>query len=80
MCTSMSGAIPLDCPSAAICYTGTKCNEYWREGSICTAALLTSNSDVVSQHNNLGGITFREALKQLYTNLVSEFCSTFLHT
>jgi len=35
--------------------------EYWRAGST-SAIPLTSASDVVGQHNEIGGITFGESL------------------
>ena len=33
--------------------------EYWWEGSTLTAISPTPTSDVVGQHNKIGGITFR---------------------
>ena len=33
-------------------------NEYWWGGSISIAVSLTSASDVVGQHNKIGGINF----------------------
>jgi hypothetical protein len=36
--------------------------EYWREGSTSTAISTTFASDVVGQHNKIGGITFGAAL------------------
>jgi len=39
-----------------------KCNGYWWEGSISTAIPPPSASDVVDQHNKIGGITFGSAL------------------
>jgi len=36
--------------------------EYWWEVSTSTAIPPTSTSDVVGQHHNIGGITFRAAL------------------
>ena len=36
--------------------------EYWREGSTSTAIAPTLASDVVGQHNKIGGITFGAAL------------------
>ena len=40
--------------------------EYWREGSPSTAIPSTSASDVVDQHNKIGGITFGDALVLQY--------------
>jgi len=36
--------------------------EYWREGLTSTDISPTSTSDVVGQHNKIGGITFRVTL------------------
>jgi len=36
--------------------------EYWWEASTSTAWPPTSTSDIVSQHNKMGGITFGAAL------------------
>jgi len=36
--------------------------EKWWEGSASTAIPSTSASDVVSHHNKIGGIIFRQAL------------------
>jgi len=38
--------------------------EYWWEGSTSAAILPTSASDVMGQHNKIGGITFGAALVQ----------------
>jgi hypothetical protein len=35
--------------------------EYWREGSASTAISTTFTSDIVGQHNKIGGITFGTA-------------------
>jgi len=36
--------------------------EYWWEGSASTAIPTTSTSDIVGQHNNIGGVTFGATL------------------
>jgi len=36
--------------------------EYWREGSTSTAISTTFASDIVGQHNKIGGINFGAAL------------------
>jgi len=36
--------------------------EYWLEGTASTAIPPTSTSDIMSQHNKIGGITFGAAL------------------
>ena len=38
---------------------------YWQQDSASTAIALTCISDVVGQHNNIGGITFRAAIRVL---------------
>ena len=59
----MSDAILSDCPSAAICHTQQQIvTEYLWEGSTSSAIPPTSTSDIVGQHNKIGGITFRAAL------------------
>jgi hypothetical protein len=40
--------------------------EYWREGSTPTAISTTFVSDVVGQHNKIGGITFGAAFVKLF--------------
>jgi len=40
--------------------------EYWREGSTSTAISTTFASDVVGQHNKLGGINFGAALVYMW--------------
>ena len=57
-----------DCPSAAICCAATKWNGILIASFklLATTALApTSASDVVGQHNIMGGITFRAALMYL---------------
>ena len=36
--------------------------EYWQEGSASTAITPTPASEIVGQHNKIGGITFRAAI------------------
>jgi len=43
--------------------------EYWWEGSTSTAIPPTPASDVMHQHNKIGGITFGAALVDLGGNL-----------
>ena len=45
--------------------------EYWWEGSVSTAIPPTSTSDIMGQHNKLGGIFSRAAL---YSTLL---CTVF---
>jgi len=52
----MSDAILSDFPSAASCHMATN-TEYWREGSTSIVTPPTSTSDVMGQHNKIGGIT-----------------------
>jgi len=66
--TSMSDTVLSECPSAAICHTGTNVMGCWWEGSTC-AAIPTSTSNVVGQHHKTEGITFRAALVK-YTILL----------
>ena len=54
--TSFCQIAPL-LPSVTKQQNGT---EYWLEGSTSTAIPTTSNSDVMGQHNEIGGITFGE--------------------
>ena len=44
------------------CHLQQNVKGYWWEGSASTAIPPTSTSDTVSQHNELGGITFGAAL------------------
>jgi len=49
------------CQTAPLLLPGTwqqSIMEYWWEGSDSTAITLTSTSDIVGQHNKIGGITF----------------------
>ena len=65
ICTSMWDAIESDCSSAAICHIETKCNGIlvWRFHIYCHSTVSpTSASDVVDQHNKMGGIIFTAAL------------------
>jgi len=43
--------------------------EYWREGSASVRIPPTSTSDVVGQHNKIGGITFGAAVASRETHL-----------
>ena len=63
--TPMSDAILSDFPSAASCHMATN-TEYWREGSTSIVTPPTSTSDVMGQHNKLGGITFRATFVFLF--------------
>ena len=45
-------------PPAAIWRTAIKLMGYWRQGSTSTAIPPTSASDVVDQHNKIGGVRF----------------------
>jgi len=66
-----SYALPLQtpfCQSATLLPSVTwqqNAMEYWLEGSTFTVTPPTSTSDVVGQHNNIGGTTFRAALMYL---------------
>ena len=46
--------------------------EYWREGSTSTAISTTFASDVVGQHNKIGGINFGAALVFVYHSTFSK--------
>ena len=61
----MSDAVLSDCPSAAIFHTATKDKGMPVKGSASTAIPPTSTSDVVGQHNEVGGTAFRAALRLL---------------
>jgi len=53
------------CQTAPILPSGTQQQnvmEYWWEGSTSTATLPTSTSDIMGQHNKIGGITLGAAL------------------
>ena len=41
--------------------------EYWWEGLTSTAVPSTSASDIMDQHNKIGGISFRAAFVYLHT-------------
>src|SRR5258705_14005340 len=74
---TMSYAILSGCPPAAFGCTETKLMGYWKEGSTSTAIPPTSASDVVDQHNKIGGISFGAPLivpykESLYTRGISE--------
>jgi len=43
--------------------------EYWQEGSTPTAIPPTSTSDIVDQHNEIGGINFGAVLVLLENTL-----------
>ena len=58
---SMTDVIVSDCPSQQQHVT-----EYWQEGSTSTAKPLTLTSDVMGQHNKIGGVTFRADLVHLW--------------
>ena len=45
--------------------------EYCQEGSASTAIPPTLTSDVMGQHNKIGGITFRAALIQIYYGMLA---------
>ena len=51
---------------------------YWWEGSTSTAISPTSTSDIMDQHSNVGGITFRTALILFLSLLDSEADNPFL--
>jgi len=59
----MSDAIWSDSSAAAICHMATRVMEYWWEGSTSAAVPPTSISDVMGEHNKIGGITFKPALR-----------------
>ena len=63
MHASMSDAILSDRPSAAMCGRATKYNGILVEGSTSTTIPPASTSDVMGQHNKIGGITFEAALE-----------------
>jgi len=46
--------------------------EYWQEGSTSTAVSTTLASDIVGQHNKIGGINFGAALVTLWLHNISE--------
>ena len=58
----MSDAILLDCPSAVICRTATEFNGILAGRFNLYCISTTFASDVVGQHNKIGGITFGAAL------------------
>ena len=45
--------------------------KYWREGSTSTTIPLTSTSEFMGQHNNVGGITFRTTIVWFIWSLLS---------
>jgi len=57
--TSMSGTVPSDRPSAAICLTATKCHRILAGRFILGCHTPT---DIVGRHHKNGGITFGAAL------------------
>jgi len=74
ICTSVSDATVSDCPSADICCTQQHVMEYWCEGSTSTAIPPTSASDVADQHQNIGGIAFRAAVRLTIKNEINSEC------
>ena len=62
MRTSLSDGILSDCPSAAICHTATKCKGILARRFHLTVTPPTPASDIVVQHNKMGGITYKAAL------------------
>ena len=63
--TFASQALPCQtpfCQTAPLLSRQQNLTEYWREGSAFTAIPPTSASDVVGQHNKVGGITFGAVL------------------
>src|SRR5258705_5533954 len=70
-------AILSDCLPAAIWRTATKLMEYWREGSTSTAIPPTSSSDVVVQHNKIGGISFGAPLIQGSSLLIPYYATPY---
>jgi hypothetical protein len=69
----MADAVLPDCSSAAICRSATEPTSYGQEGSASTVVPPASVSNVVVQHNKIGGITIG-ALTQL------EICSKLRST
>ena len=62
------------CQTAPLLPSGTQQQnvmEYWWEGSTSTATLPTSTSDIMGQHNKIGGSTFGGALKNAYLTCIS---------
>ena len=51
---------------------------YWQEGSTSTAIPSTSTSDVVGQHNKIGGITFRATLVCSFIKQIMNKCRSFI--
>jgi len=43
--------------------------KYWQEGSTSTAIPPTPTSDILGQHNKIGGITFGAALIKYIVNV-----------
>jgi hypothetical protein len=56
--TSMTDAILPDFSSAAVHYTAIQLTNYWWKGSTSTAIPPASTSNIIGQHNKIGGITF----------------------
>jgi len=64
-CTSMSGTILLDCPSAAVCHMAAKCNVILVEMFNLYCCTTNIHLDVMGQHHKIEGITFGAALMQI---------------
>ena len=64
----MSDAILSDCPLLSSVARQQSLTEYWWEGSTSTAISTTFASDVVGQHNKIGGINFGAALVNANSN------------
>lgn len=60
----MSDAIVSDCPYAAVCPMATKHNGILVGRFSLSIIPQTSTSDVVGQHNKVGGIVFEASLDE----------------
>ena len=61
---SKSNSIFSDCPLLPSVTQQQNAMEYWWKGSTSTSIPQISASDVMGQHNKIGGITFGAALVQ----------------
>jgi len=66
----MSDAIFFKLPRCCIYRTQQNLTEYWREFSTSTAISPTSSSDVVGQHNKIGGINFGTILVYIWSHIL----------
>ena len=85
ICTFMSDAVLSDCPLLPSVAQQQNVTEYQQEGSPCAAVPPTSASDVVGQHNKIGGVTFvtdpvyHQKIKTIYSNCQKHVYMYTLH-